>query len=577
MTSEAQLIRSDINEYLRRYQNKELLRFVAVGSVDDGKSTLIGRLLYDTGSVYEDQLQAVRKATQMRGTDLDLSLITDGLAAEREQGITIDVAYRYFNTDKRKFIIADTPGHVQYTRNMVTGASTAHVALVLIDARLGVLQQSRRHATIASLLGTAHLAVCINKMDLVAYAEPVFVRIRDEFAAFTKELGFHGVTFFPISALEGANCVHRSEKTPWYRGPTVLEYLETVPLQDERNFAHFRYPVQYVLRPSLDYRGFAGCICSGIVRKGDRIAVVPSGKTSRVKAIDSNGAELDEAFAPQSVTLRLEDEVDVSRGDMLVHAADRPDVARTFDAHLVWMHEMPLDPTRNYLLKHTTQLVRAAVARVHWRKDMDSLQEVAAASLALNDIGRVTLTAHRPLFLDPYKTNRETGSFILIDPISNNTVGAGMVITTNAGVDAGKGAGGVDETAARSGAEALRVSAAERRARFGLGEGGIVLIEGVARRVSEVAYRLERRLFERGVLAIVFDSSHVATPLAAARVVADSGLVTIVAATSPLSDADRSALEEGRLLRVALADASTDDDVTVAAFDALMRRRWIGV
>jgi sulfate adenylyltransferase large subunit len=428
MTPDKALLSSDIEAYLRRYQDKDLLRFVAVGSVDDGKSTLIGRLLFDTGSVYDDQLEAVRKASQMAGTEVDLSLLTDGLAAEREQGITIDVAYRYFSTDKRKFIIADTPGHVQYTRNMVTGASTAAVALILIDARLGVLQQSRRHAYLASLLGIPHLAVCVNKMDLVDFDQAVFARIQREFSTFTNALSFADVGFVPTSALRGDNCVHRSAKMPWYDGRTVLEYLESVPVHEARVSAHLRYPVQYVLRPSGDYRGFAGRIASGVVKKGDPIMVLSSGKTSRVKAIDVFDGELPQAFASQSVTLRLEDEIDVSRGDMLVHPGDLPRVARRFDASLVWMHEAPLDVRKTYLLKHTTQIVPAHVERIHWRKDMDTLEETPARTLALNDIGRATLATHRPLFLDAYAENRETGSFILIDAITNGTVGAGMVV-----------------------------------------------------------------------------------------------------------------------------------------------------
>jgi sulfate adenylyltransferase large subunit len=428
MGSETELIQSDIEGFLRLYQEKELLRFVVVGSVDDGKSTLIGRLLYDTRSVYEDQLAAIRKATQLKGADIDLSLITDGLAAEREQGITIDVAYRHFSTVKRKFIIADTPGHVQYTRNMATGASTANVAIILIDARLGVLQQSRRHAYIASLLGIAHLAVCVNKMDLVEFDRAVFERIRSAFLPLTKSLSFVDVSFFPISALEGTNCVQRSPQTPWYDGPTVLEFLETVPVHEARDLVHFRYPVQYVLRPNLDYRGFAGRIASGVVRKGDTVVVLPSGKKSLIRAIDVTGGELKEAFASQSVTIRLEDEIDVSRGDMMAHPDDIPRVARAFDAHLVWMHERPLEAGKTYLLKHTTQTVRAAITRVDWRKDMDTLEESPTTTLGLNDIGRVSITAHRPLFFDPYDANRETGSFILIDSISNNTVAAGMII-----------------------------------------------------------------------------------------------------------------------------------------------------
>lgn len=427
MSSEGELIASDIEAYLRRYQDKELLRFVVVGSVDDGKSTLIGRLLYDTGSVYEDQLAAVRKATQLKGTDIDLSLITDGLAAEREQGITIDVAYRYFSTHARKFIIADTPGHLQYTRNMATGASTANAAIILIDARLGVLQQSRRHAYIASLLGISYLGVCVNKMDLVGYDREPFIRIQSEFSSFTKNLSFDDVTFFPISALDGANCVHRSAKMPWHDGPTVLEFLEHVPVDTARGSEHFRYPVQYVLRPSLDYRGFAGRIASGVVKQGDVVVALPSGKTSRIKTIDTTDGQLAEAFAPQSVTVRLEDELDVSRGDMLVHPNGLPRVTRTFDADLVWMNDAALDPGKTYLLKHTTQMVRVDVDRVQWRRDMDTLDKVDASTLSLNDIGRVTLTAHKAIFLDAYAANRETGSFILIDTITNNTVAAGMV------------------------------------------------------------------------------------------------------------------------------------------------------
>jgi sulfate adenylyltransferase large subunit len=435
MAIDRELVASDIEAYLRLYQERELLRFVAVGSVDDGKSTLIGRLLFDTGSVFDDQLAAVRKASQMAGTEVDLSLLTDGLAAEREQGITIDVAYRYFATEKRKFIIADTPGHVQYTRNMVTGASTANVAIILIDARLGVLQQSRRHAYIASLLGIPHLAVCVNKMDLVSFDRARFSLIQSEFSKVTAALRFTDVTFFPISALNGDNCVHRSAKTPWYEGRTVLEFLESVPVHEARDMVHFRCPVQYVLRPNLDYRGFAGRIASGVVRKGDPILVLPSGKVSRVKAIDAFDRELPSAFASQSVTLRLEDEIDVSRGDMLVHPGDVPRVTRTFDAHLVWMHDAPLDVKKTYLLKHTTQLVRTNIDGIHWRKDMDTLEESAAPTLGLNDVGRVTLTTHRSLYVDGYDVNRDTGSFILIDSISNNTVGAGMVIGDTRGQD----------------------------------------------------------------------------------------------------------------------------------------------
>jgi bifunctional enzyme CysN/CysC len=575
MPSEKELIASDIEGYLRKYQDKELLRFVAVGSVDDGKSTLIGRLLYDTGSVYADQLEAVRKATTMAGTDLDLSLVTDGLAAEREQGITIDVAYRYFSTDKRKFIIADTPGHVQYTRNMVTGASTANVAIILIDARLGVLQQSRRHAYIASLLGTAHLAVCVNKMDLVSYDRVVFDRIRADFVAFTKNLSIADVRFFPISALRGDNCVHPSQEMPWYAGPTVLEFLESVPVQEEREFAHLRYPVQYVLRPNLDYRGFAGRVASGVVRKGDAITVLPSGKTSRVEAIDTRDGELAQGIASQSVTIRLADEIDVSRGDMLVHPSDLPRVTRTFDAHLVWMHDAPLDCAKSYLLKHTTQTVRADVDRVHWRKDMDTLADVAAQTLALNEIGRVTVTAHRPLFLDAYETNRETGSFILIDLLSNNTVGAGMVLGAEAGGDA-------SATAAPSGAgeskgSLSQVSATERRARFGA-SGGVVVLAGESEaRAQALAYALERRLFDCGASAVVLDKLSTGSRLAAARAVADAGLLAVVPVDPGwVDDAFLASLGE-RALVVSKSELTSRAavDAVSGVLDALKRRGWL--
>ncbi|MEM6961396.1 MAG: GTP-binding protein, partial [Myxococcota bacterium] len=367
--SERELLKTDIHEYLRRYERKELLRFVAVGSVDDGKSTLIGRLLHDTEMVYDDQVAAVQAASSMPDGEMDFSLFTDGLAAEREQGITIDVAYRYFATEKRKFIIADTPGHVQYTRNMVTGASTANVAIILVDARLGVLQQSRRHAYIASMLGIPHLLVAVNKMDLVGFDPQVFERIRDSFRDFSKNLRFKDVTFIPISALKGVHVARRTRSSQegqgaaqppganidtaaaWYEGPTVLEYLETVPISLDRNFDDLRYPVQYVVRPDLNYRGFAGQIASGVLRTGDEVVALPSGRRSRVRSIDTMEGALEEAFTPMSVCLRLEDEIDVSRGDILCRPDNLPRVGRKFDAHLVWMSEKGLDPQKSYVLK----------------------------------------------------------------------------------------------------------------------------------------------------------------------------------------------------------------------------------
>jgi bifunctional enzyme CysN/CysC len=559
---ERDLLRTDVAAYLRGYQDKELLRFVAVGSVDDGKSTLIGRLLFDSGSVYLDQLEAARKATQLAGAEIDLSLLTDGLAAEREQGITIDVAYRYFSTARRKFIIADTPGHVQYTRNMVTGASTANVAIILVDARLGVLQQTRRHAYLASLLGIPHLAVCVNKMDLVGFDRGAFARIRDEVDAFASSLGFADVTAFPISALDGDNCVHASKRTPWYEGPTVLCYLETAPLQGTREHEPLRYPVQYVLRPGLDYRGFAARIASGVVRKGDAILALPSGKTSRVKAIDTAPGELTEAFAPQSVTLRLEDELDVSRGDMLVHPGDAPRVARTFDAHLVWMRDTPLDPARSYLLKHTTRTVRVEVERVHHRKDMDTLADVPATTLALNEIGRVTLTAHRALFVDPYVENRETGSFILIDPLSNDTVAAGMILD-----DAGRGDEAADASDASEGAGS-QVSERERRARLGTSAGIVLLVGGEATSARELSYAIERRLFDRGAACLVLESEGEQGLSVARAVAAAGGLVIVRASSAP------SVLVADPILRVDVASATTAEPAA-AVVRAMSERGWL--
>jgi bifunctional enzyme CysN/CysC len=575
MGSDQEQAQAEIETYLRRYQEKELLRFVAVGSVDDGKSTLIGRLLLDTNSVYEDQLAAARKASHMAGTDIDLSLITDGLAAEREQGITIDVAYRYFTTEKRKFIIADTPGHVQYTRNMVTGASTATVAIMLIDARLGVLQQSRRHAYIASLLGIPHLAVGVNKMDLVSFDRTVFEAVRSDFSAFTRGLDFASVTFFPISALKGTNCVTRGAETPWYDGPTVLEFLDTVPVVQEREVAHFRYPVQYVVRPNLDYRGFAGRLASGVVRKGDPVMILPSGKTSRVKAIDMFDGERDLAFVPESVTLRLEDEVDVSRGDMIVHPTDVPRVTRTFEAHLVWLNEAPLDTGKSYFIKHTTQTSRVNVERVHSKKDLDTLADVPAETLSLNEIGRATLTAHRALFLDGYSSNRETGSFILIDSITNATVASGMVIADAAAQDLGRAL--EDARRGEAGASRSHVSARERRQRFGVA-GGIVLLAAPAGSAPQpLGYALERALFDAGGSAVLLSAEGATSWLTAARAVADAGLLAIVPVEASTLEEHRSRApgDEERLLVVEASGASLEESARLAV-DALTKRGWVG-
>ncbi|QQR89629.1 MAG: sulfate adenylyltransferase subunit CysN [Myxococcales bacterium] len=548
-----ELIRSDIEGYLASYQNKELLRFVAVGSVDDGKSTLIGRLLHDTGMVYEDQLQSVRKATAIEGEDIDFSLFTDGLRAEREQGITIDVAYRYFSTAVRKFIIADTPGHVQYTRNMVTGASTAHVALILIDARLGVLQQSRRHAYIASLLGIPNLAVCINKMDLVGYDQHVFERIKKNFSAFSDSLAFKEVSFFPISALKGSNIVSASPHTAWYTGPTVLGYLETVALAEDQNPDDFRFPVQTVIRPHLDYRGFAGKIVSGSISRGDEIITLPSGKRSHVSSIDTFDGELEQACANQSVTIRLDDEIDISRGDMLVKANSLPSVGRSVDASLVWMNEKELDSEKSYILKHTTQSVRVQIDKVHWKKDMDTLKEVEASTLGLNDIGKVSLSCHRAIYFDAYTKNRNTGAFILIDSLSNDTVAAGMIgpSTTKQEFDEA-----LRELRAGSALKPKsQISRAERMHRLGQ-HGAVVWLTGLPGSGRwTLAYALERRLFDLGCTATVIDPTQetLSSMISSAKAVTHAGLIAICAFPSYKHDdreAVRSRIGDQRFVQV---------------------------
>ena len=412
----------------------EMLRFATVGSVDDGKSTLIGRLLYDSKSILQDQWDAIEATSQARGEEyVNLALLTDGLRAEREQGITIDVAYRYFSTPRRKFIIADTPGHVQYTRNMVTGASTADLALILIDARQGVVEQSRRHAFISSLLGIRHLVVCVNKMDLVDYSEARFNEVRAEFAAFAGGLDVHEVTYIPISALAGDNVVEASTATPWYEGVSLLEHLETVEIESE-DATQARFPVQYVIRPMRqdfhDYRGYAGRVAGGVLRVGDRVTVLPSGQQSEVEAIDMHGGPIEAAAAPMSVTVRLRDDVDVSRGNMIVASAAPPCAAQDIEAWVCWMTDRTrLAPGARYGIKQTTHSARAMVRDVLARLDVNTLAEEAGADgLTLNEIGRVTLRTTEPLFFDPYRVNRHTGSFILIDEATNATVGAGMIL-----------------------------------------------------------------------------------------------------------------------------------------------------
>ena len=412
----------------------ELLRFTTAGSVDDGKSTLIGRLLYDTKSIFEDQLEAVeRESRSRRYEQVNLALLTDGLRAEREQGITIDVAYRYFATPKRKFIIADTPGHVQYTRNMVTGASTANLALILVDARNGVVEQSRRHAVLSSLLRVPHLVLCVNKMDLVDYDQERFEEIRAEFESFANRLDVEDLTSIPVSALHGDNVVTRSTNMGWYEGPSLLHHLEHLYIGSDRNLIDARFPVQYVLRPQSrefhDYRGYAGQVASGTFQVGDEVLVLPSGLTSTISSIDDFGNELPEAYPPMSVTIRLADDLDVSRGDMLCRPHNRPVVGQDLDAMVAWLAETPMRVGGKYVIKHTSRTGRALVQNLHYRLDVNTLhRDRESQTLGLNEIGRLELRVTVPLFYDEYRVNRATGSFILIDEATNNTVGAGMIL-----------------------------------------------------------------------------------------------------------------------------------------------------
>jgi len=412
----------------------ELVRLATTGSVDDGKSTLIGRLLYDSKQIFQDQLEAVEDASKRRGTDyVDLALLTDGLRAEREQGITIDVAYRYFATPKRKFVLADTPGHVQYTRNMVTGSSTANIALILIDARQGILEQTKRHSFLASLLGVPHLVLCVNKMDLVDWSEDRFNELVDEFRDFARRLDVFDLRFIPVSALEGDNVVNRSENMPWYNGPTVLGLLEDIHIGSDHNMIDVRFPVQFVIRPHLrdfqDYRGYAGTVAGGLLRPGDEVAVLPSGFTTKIEAIDTFDGPLDEASPPMSVVLRLEDDLDISRGDMICRPHNQPHVSQDIDAMVAWMSDgPPLRMGGKYSIKHTTRWGRALVKDLQYRLDVNTLhRDESAEELGMNEIGRVRLRATTPFFFDEYRRNRTTGSFVLVDESTNVTVGAGMI------------------------------------------------------------------------------------------------------------------------------------------------------
>lgn len=502
MSHQSDLISEDILAYLAQHERKELLRFLTCGNVDDGKSTLIGRLLHDSKMIYEDHMEAITKDSKKVGTtgdDVDLALLVDGLQAEREQGITIDVAYRYFSTAKRKFIIADTPGHEQYTRNMATGASTCDLAIILVDARYGVQTQTRRHSYIASLLGIKHIVVAINKMDLMDFDQAVFERIKADYLAFAERIGLQPTSLFfvPMSALKGDNVVNRSERAPWYEGQSLMEILESVEIAGDRNLGDLRFPVQYVNRPNLNFRGFAGTLASGIVRKGDEIAVLPSGKTSRIKSIVTFDGELEQATPGEAITLTLEDEIDVSRGDMLVHADNRPRIADSFDAMLVWMGEEPMLPGKKYDIKRATSYVPGSIASIAHSVDVNTLERAAASSLQLNEIGKVRVSLDAPIALDGYAQNRTTGAFIVIDRLTNGTVGAGMIIAD----PVAHGAGGQHGTLAH-------VSTEERATRFGQ-QPATVLFSGLSGAgKSTLAYAVERKLFDMGRAVYVLDGQN---------------------------------------------------------------------
>lgn len=421
----------NIRAYLDADEQKDLLRLLTAGSVDDGKSTLIGRLLFDSKKLYDDQLAALERDSKRvgnAGDHIDYALLLDGLKAEREEGITIDVAYRYFSTNRRKFIIADTPGHEQYTRNMITGGSTANLAIILVDCRTGVITQTRRHTYLVSLLGIKHIVLAVNKMDLVGFDQKVFTDIAAEYKQLTDHLGIKDVTCFPLSALDGDNVVERSERTPWYTGPALLDFLETVPIHADRNYHDFRYPVQYVLRPDLDFRGFCGKVASGVVHVDDEVVALPSMKRSHVKSIVTYDGELQEAFPPQSVTITLKDEIDISRGEMIVHPDNIPFIGRHFTTMLVWMDEEPMDTRKQFFLKHNTNTTRATIAAIRNRIDVNTLEEKAGKPFQLNEIGQVDILTAKTLFFDSYAQNRQTGAFILIDPITNNTSAVGMIL-----------------------------------------------------------------------------------------------------------------------------------------------------
>ena len=506
MSHQSDLIAKDILAYLEQHERKELLRFITCGSVDDGKSTLIGRLLYDSKMIYEDQLAQLENESKVHGTTggkFDPALVTDGLRAEREQGITIDVAYRYFSTAKRKFIIADTPGHEQYTRNMATGASTADLAIILIDARHGVLTQTKRHSFIVSLLGIRHVVVTVNKMDLVNYSQERFEQICDDYKQFVSRLDLPDLHFIPLAALHGENVVDQSPNMPWYKGSTLMNFLESVYIGSDRNLEDFRLPIQYVNRPNLDFRGFCGTIASGILRKGDQIMVMPSKRVSKVKRIVTQDGDLEEAFCPQSITVVLEDEVDCSRGDMIVRPGNIPKSTNQFDATIVWLNADPLLPGKTYLFKHTSQTIPGQIDTLRYKVDVNTLHRSPAPDLQLNEIGRCSITLSQSVYFDAYKRNRSTGSFIIIDRLTNATVGAGMITERDAAKTTAAWEATEQQTA--SSESTTEVSQQERSARFGQSPATVLFTGLTGTGKSTIARAVERALFDAGRAVMVLD------------------------------------------------------------------------
>ena len=557
MSHHSDLISTDIEAYLKQHEQKQLLRFITCGSVDDGKSTLIGRLLFDSKMLYEDELAKIEADSKTQGAvggEFDPALATDGLKEEREQGITIDVAYRYFSTAKRKFIIADTPGHEQYTRNMATGASSADLAVILIDARHGVMTQTKRHSFIVSLLGIRHVIIAINKMDLVDFDEATYDKICADYSAFSRRLDLPDLHFIPLSALNGDNVVDRSENMAWYNGGTLMNRLESVYIGSDRNLQDFRMPVQWVNRPNLDFRGFCGTIASGIIRKGDEVMVLPSKKTTHVKEIVTQDGSMDEAYAPLAVTLTLEDEVDASRGNTIVKTGNVPVTSDTVEAMLVWMAEEPMVPGKTYMVKHSAQLITGSIESLRYRIDVNTLKSSPSPQLNLNEIGRCRLSLNEPICFDPYKSNRSTGAVILIDRITNATVAAAMILDRSAGgkkLAAWEEEIAVEEDTKQAG-DLGGVTSEELEARYGQKPVTVLLTGLTASGKTTVAKAIERKLFDSGRAVTVLDGQQVRRGLSKdlgfsfeersenlrrsaylAKILNDAGIICIAAFVAP--------------------------------------------